>query len=68
MGISPMGYLREVRLARAHDDLRRARPDETTVARIANKWGFTSHGRFATAYRARFGIHPAGTLREREWQ
>jgi AraC-like DNA-binding protein/DNA-binding CsgD family transcriptional regulator len=68
MGISPMGYLRKVRLARVHDDLRRARPDETTVARIAHKWGFTSHGRFAAAYRAKFGIHPAGTLREQERQ
>jgi AraC-like DNA-binding protein/DNA-binding CsgD family transcriptional regulator len=66
MGISPMRFLREVRLARVHDDLRRAGPGDTTVARIAHRWGFTSLSRFAAAYRASFGIHPAGTLRDRE--
>jgi hypothetical protein len=37
-GRSPMAYLRDVRLARAHEDLRAADPSLTTVGRIAHRW------------------------------
>jgi hypothetical protein len=33
MGISPMSYLRQIRLARVHDDLHRADAGHITVAR-----------------------------------
>lgn len=62
-GTSPMGYLRDLRLARAHDDLRRARPDTETVADVANRWGFSHLGRFAAAYRQQYGVAPSVTLR-----
>jgi AraC-like DNA-binding protein len=62
-GISPMAYLRQVRLQRADADLRAARSEES-VASIASRWGFTNFGRFAAAYRARYGRAPSVTLRE----
>jgi AraC-like DNA-binding protein len=61
-GMSPMAYLREVRLGRAHDDLRHA-PPGTTVADVAFRWGFVHLGRFAARYRARYGQSPSETLR-----
>jgi AraC-like DNA-binding protein len=67
-GLSPMAYLREVRLRRADADLRaevglRAAGGTTLgVAGIASRWGFTNFGRFAAAYRARYGRAPSETL------
>lgn len=58
-GTTPMRYLRQVRLDRAHDDLTQA---HGSVADIAYHWGFTNLGRFARAYRDRFGEFPAATL------
>jgi AraC-like DNA-binding protein len=61
-GMSPMAYLREVRLERAHEELRRAAPG-TTVADVAFRWGFVHLGRFAARYRARYGRSPSEILR-----
>jgi AraC-like DNA-binding protein len=63
IGCTPMSHLQQVRLTRAHDDLRQADPARTTVAAIAHRWGFAHLGRFASAYRARFGQPPSETLR-----
>ncbi|MEV0354602.1 helix-turn-helix transcriptional regulator [Nocardia sp. NPDC050697] len=61
---TPLGYLREIRLERAHSDLLAAiAGDGQTVAGIALRWGFSSPGRFAAAYRRRYGRRPARTLR-----
>ncbi len=65
VGMPPLAYLRQLRLARAHEELRRADPGETTVADVAGRWGFAHLGRFAGAYRARYGVSPSQTLRER---
>jgi AraC-like DNA-binding protein len=62
-GLTPMAYLRELRLAHVHEELRRSRPDRTTVAAVAHRWGFGHLGRFAAAYRERYGISPSVTLR-----
>lgn len=62
---SPISYLRLLRLERAREDLMLADPDEDLVISIANKWGFYNLGRFAKAYRKRFGENPADTLRHR---
>jgi AraC-like DNA-binding protein len=64
LGLSPMRYLRQVRLARAHDDLRAFGPDQVTVTQIAHKWGFGHVSRFAAAYRTRYGVGPSTTLRK----
>lgn len=62
VGVSPMAYLRRLRLARAHADLRAAEPGDETVASVAHRWGFAHLGRFAAAYRAEYGRPPADTL------
>jgi AraC-like DNA-binding protein len=63
--LPPMAYLREVRLNRVREELLAATPDSATVSRIAARWGFLNPGRFAAAYRRKFGCLPAETLRGR---
>ena len=60
---SPMQYLREVRLRRTHEDLRRGTLAEVSVADVALRWGFTHVGRFSGEYLRRFGEYPKQTLR-----
>ena len=62
VGTTPLAYLRGIRLERAHADLREA-AEATTVADVAAKWGFAHTGRFAAAYRGRYGCSPSRTLR-----
>jgi AraC-like DNA-binding protein len=63
LGTSPMSYLREVRLRRAHQTLLESDPSAVTVASVAYEWGFTNLGRFAAAHAARYREQPAKTLR-----
>ena len=58
---TPMHVLRSMRLERAHMDLQSGQP--RSVAKVAARWGFSSHGRFARAYSERFGTLPGQTLR-----
>lgn len=62
---SPMAYLRNVRIERAHEELVHCCPENYSVTTIANKWGFYNPGRFARAYRERYGENPSETLRRR---
>ena len=64
-GTTPLGLLRELRLAEAHRLLRAAAPADRTVAGIAHECGITHLGRFAQAYRERYGVTPAQTLTDR---
>jgi AraC-like DNA-binding protein len=63
IGMPPMTYLRHLRLACVHEHLRQADRSLHTVTEIAYRYGFTHMGRFAAAYRARYGIPPRETLR-----
>jgi len=63
LGTPPMAYLRSVRLARAHAELRAADPTRTTVTAIAHRWGFSNLTRFANQHRAAYGELPSQTLR-----
>ncbi|AME28396.1 MULTISPECIES: anthranilate 1,2-dioxygenase regulatory protein AndR [Burkholderiaceae] len=63
-GVSPMQFVRQLRLERARDALREA-PANVRVAEIALDCGFTHLGRFAMAYKAIFGESPSDTLRVR---
>jgi AraC-like DNA-binding protein len=65
VGMSPMAYLREVRLREAHETLLQSDSSTATVASIAHNWGFNNLGRFAAAYSARYQEAPAATLRHR---
>jgi AraC-like DNA-binding protein len=62
---TPMAYLREVRLRRAHETLLRSDPSMVTVASVAYRWGFSNLGRFAAAHAARYRETPTQTLRRR---
>jgi len=63
VGTPPMAYLRQVRMARAHDELLGADPELTAASTVARKWGFGHYGRFAAEYARRFGRKPSETLR-----
>jgi AraC-like DNA-binding protein len=62
MQMSPMVYLREIRLNRVHDELRVSSRGTVTVTEVAGRWGFVHLGRFASAYRRKFGEAPSDTL------
>jgi AraC-like DNA-binding protein len=63
LGMSPMAYLRVVRLRHAHRDLRSADPTHHTVAAIAHRWGFTNLSHFAAAHKKLYGQTPLQVLR-----
>jgi AraC-like DNA-binding protein len=63
VGVPPMTYLRQVRMARAHEELLAADPELTTASTVSRKWGFGHYGRFAADYARRFGRKPSETLR-----
>ncbi|WP_153040642.1 helix-turn-helix domain-containing protein [Actinoplanes sp. TFC3] len=61
---TPTGYLRRVRLSRAHHELQTADPTTgATVSAIAARWGFANHSRFTAEYHAAYGTTPSQTLR-----
>ncbi|MFE7204269.1 AraC family transcriptional regulator [Pseudonocardia alni] len=61
VGMPPMAYLRDVRLARVHADLQ-AGVDGASVADVAHRWGLRHLGRFAADYRRKYGCPPSQTL------
>ncbi|GAA4547389.1 helix-turn-helix transcriptional regulator [Amycolatopsis samaneae] len=62
-GVTPMEYLRQVRLHHAHLALQAADPaGGVTVTEIAARWGFLHPGRFARRYRGAYGRPPHQTL------
>lgn len=62
LAVTPMQYLREVRLDRVHLELGRSRSGALLVSDVARRWQFTHLGRFAAHYRARFGEQPHETI------
>lgn len=63
-GTTPTGFLRRVRLERAHQDLRAADPSSgDTVSAVAARWGFGHAARFTGCYREQYGVLPSRTLR-----
>ena len=63
LGISPKKYLLAQRMSGVHKDLWRSTASETSVADIANAWGFWHMGQFAKDYRSFFDELPSETLR-----
>lgn len=58
-GISPMQYLRQIRLERARFDL--SQPSAASITEVALRWGFMHLGRFSAEYKRRFGESPSHT-------
>lgn len=63
LGTSPMAYLRNVRLAHAHDELMSGQAGG--IADVAYRWGFAHLGRFAAAYAERYGEVPSRARRHK---
>lgn len=63
LDMTPMEYLRHVRLDHAHRDLLRSDPADTTVSIVAARWGFAHTGRFAAMYRRAYVVNPSDSLR-----
>ncbi|MDI2031922.1 AraC family transcriptional regulator [Saccharopolyspora sp. TS4A08] len=61
LGSTPTQELTAIRLSRVHADLLGGNADSVTEA--AYRWGFTHLGRFAAAYKNRYGVTPSHTLR-----
>jgi len=59
-GISPMAFLRNLRMDSVHQDLLTAGANEN-ITGIALKWGFNHLGRFSLEYKKRFGESPSQT-------
>jgi AraC family ethanolamine operon transcriptional activator len=62
MQLSPVTYLRILRLNKARTTLLSVTPAETTVTHIAMMWGFLHLGKFSQDYRRMFGELPSETL------
>jgi AraC-like DNA-binding protein len=61
-GVSPMVFVRQVRMRHARQMLVNAGP-ETNVTSVAYACGFSNLGHFARYYHAAFGEHPSATLK-----
>ena len=62
LGTTPLGWVRQMRLARARQQLLTA-SDDTSVTDIATANGYTQLGRFSAQYRKQFGELPSQTLK-----
>lgn len=64
LGLSPVDYIRQRRLAAVHEALRLAPPGQT-VTQVLLAHGVHSFSHFTRAYRLRYGCAPSDTLRRR---
>lgn len=60
--MTPMAFLRRVRLQQAHRNLLAADPSLATVTDIAIDCGFSHMGEFASLYKRTYGVTPRETL------
>lgn len=61
-GMSPMQYLKQIRLDRLRNELLDCGGRRVSLADLAMRWGFAHQGRFSAEYRQRFGEAPSATL------
>lgn len=64
LGMSPVTYLRMVRLHRARRDLRHPVSPSVSVGAVAARWGFLHASQFSVDYQRLFGERPSHTLRK----
>jgi len=62
-GFTPKRFFLLLKLNMAHYDLMENSPDQSSVSKIALKWGFMHMGRFSGYYTELFGENPSQTLR-----
>lgn len=63
LGVSPMQYLRDLRMECARTELMTG--EVSNVSGVALRWGFAHMGRFSNEYKLRYGESPSQTLRRR---
>ena len=63
-GMSPMAYLKTLRLQTVHRALKTADPTNTNIIAIANQFGFWSMGHFSRDYKQMFDELPSATLKQ----
>ncbi|WP_447577473.1 AraC family transcriptional regulator [Achromobacter kerstersii] len=61
LNVSPMHYLRDLRMERARAELLSG--ESQNIASVALRWGFAHMGRFSAGYKARYGESPSESLR-----
>lgn len=64
-GVSPMAYLKTLRLQAVRTQLQQVDPTTTAIAEIANRFSFQSLGHFSRDYKTMFGELPSETLKQR---
>ncbi|MFJ4455928.1 AraC family transcriptional regulator [Pseudomonas sp. NPDC089392] len=64
-GLSPMQFLKEIRLRRVRGELEAKNLTDVQVSSTALKWGFNHLGRFSVEYKKRFGESPSDTIKRR---
>jgi AraC family ethanolamine operon transcriptional activator len=62
LGISPMAYLKLIRLHGIRRRLLQADPEAIQIGPLAAEWGFYNAGHFAADYRRHFAERPRETL------
>jgi transcriptional regulator GlxA family with amidase domain len=61
--LKPNQWMRLLKLNLVHHELMQSKPSETSVMRVAQKWGFAHMGRFSKYYTELFGEYPSVTLK-----
>jgi len=62
-GFTPKIFLRLLKLNLVHHDLKNTDHRDTTVSKIASRWGFSHMGRFSAYYTELFGSNPSIDLK-----
>jgi AraC-like DNA-binding protein len=63
LDVTPMRFVRQVRLAAAREDLKNTRSDRVGIGDLALRWGFHNLGHFERLYRNEYDETPEDTLR-----
>jgi len=63
LGISPMTYLRSLRLNGARRELMQGPPHAVRIGDVAAAWGFSNFSQFSCDYKKLFGESPSSALR-----
>ncbi|SFZ98616.1 Transcriptional regulator, AraC family [hydrothermal vent metagenome] len=62
-GFTPQRFFRLTKLNLVHHELIQSDPNEVSVMRVAQKWGFKHMGKFSRYYTELFGENPSVTLK-----
>ena len=62
-GLRPNEFMRLLKLNLVHHELTQSKSSQTSVLKVAGKWGFAHMGRFSKFYTELFGENPSITLK-----